>query len=788
MQRDFTGLERSLAVITDDAADSTYGRCVRHRVARSARPGGNRLGGVAKPGSLKTGRHPVGMRSARRAPWLAAAAVLWLGVMLPGSRASAGTVGSPVSNVYIDTDTTVVPDAMGFGVQWDPSDVWDYTPAQWQRTFARVDRLAPAFIRCMLGASSYCHLDASGALSYNWDWPGMQRLYPILDYCQKHDVYVMLGEWGAPFGWQWDDPRWSTAIGECLDHLVKVRGYTCIRYYNKINEPQGGSDIYRTWHTAQASLRTELVRRGLDRQIALVGPDASGREALQDWVDRAIAASSGLMGGYEVHWYASSATEIPNGDIETVLRGVRKNISARDPLGRGKPFFLGEAGTGEWLNGDSNRYIRDFVYGVYMADYAVQALRAGAAGMSAWMLDDSMHQQPGSFPEGSKPSGNPKIDFDFKVWGFWNTEGSAMGRPEDEQLRPWFTTWSLLSRCFPRGARILKVSDPHLPGLRVTAALIKRNDVSIAVVNDSQAPRTVTLKAPNATGHTTLAEYHYFEGDRSVDASGFPIVKQIRKDADLRAGLQINLPSQGVVILTSVDGGTPPSLGTGSRLPVSSVKIASANGLQDVEVGGALTLTAESEPGVSPTKWTVSDPTLATISPDGTLRGRRQGRVQAFATSAAGPTGVMEIEIRPAGLVIDTISNWARTSARDGAWWFESVHPGLFEGDTSRVKRGVDEPSSITWHYPYIRAFSARLYFDGTVEGKVRAYTSADGKAWSPLTLRHDAPTPTSDGWSRAVFEAVAVPTGANYVKLELRDDPVIWSPQLGEVRLRHGR
>ena len=677
---------------------------------------------------------------------------------------------------------------MGLGVQWDPSDVWDYTPAQWQRIFARVDRLAPPFIRCMFGAGWYCRVDAAGTPSYDWDGQGIRRLYPILDYCQRRHVDVMLGEWGAPFGWKWDDPRWSRIIGDSLDYLVKVRGYTCIRYYNKINEPQGGSDVYRMWHAAQASLAAELKRRGLDKTVMLVGPDSSGREALQDWVPFTLQNSANLMGAYEAHWYGSSATEIPTGDIETVLRRVRKEISSQDPRGRNKLFFMGESGTGEWLNGDSNRYIRDFAYGVYMADYAVQTLRAGLAGLSAWMLDDSMHQQPGSYPPGGKPSGDPKVDFNFKVWGFWNSKGTAMGKPEDEKLRPWFYTWSLLSHCFPRGARVVKVSDPHSPGVRVTAAVVKEYDLSLAVVNDSQTPQNVTLKMPNASGPATLAEYHYFVGDRPADADGYPTVKQVRKRVDLRSGLTVSLPSQGVVILTSLDGGTPPTLGKGARLPVTHVQIASKNGLHDVEAGATLKLTAAAEPGVSPVVWTVNDPALARISPDGVLTARREGRVKVIATAAAGPVSSMEIDIRPEGLVIDTMENWARTSGHDGAWWFESIHPNLFEGNTSRIKRGLDEPSSVTWHYPSIRDFSARLYFDGSVEGKVRAYASVDGKVWKALVLEHEPPAPTAGGWCRAVFEAVAIPAGTNYVKIELHDDPVIWSPQLGEVRLHHGR
>jgi hypothetical protein len=95
---------------------------------------------------------------------------------------------------------------------------------------------------------------------------------------------------------------------------------------------------------------------------------------------------------------------------------------------RRRRFFLGESGTGDWYPPDNNRLIRDFSYGVYMGDHAAQTLRAGLDGQSAWMLDDSMHNQAGSINAGNVPSGAPARDGDVKPWGMWNSEGTAIGR------------------------------------------------------------------------------------------------------------------------------------------------------------------------------------------------------------------------------------------------------------------------------------------------------------------------------------------------------------------------
>lgn len=213
-----------------------------------------------------------------------------------------------VTDIAVDTDTTVTRSIMGVGIQWDPSDTFDYTPDQWKMIYRRVDFMRPSFIRCCLGAGSYCTgfnslpggdgrggVDSAGTPIYNWQSHGMQQLYPILDYCQSHHVDVLLGEWGPPFGMTIDDPRWSRLITDLLSYLVKKRGYTCIRYYNKQNEP---STNQSGWQTSETSLKADFTAKGLDSRVAVVGPDTSGT-GLFSWVDFAASQMPGVIDDYE---------------------------------------------------------------------------------------------------------------------------------------------------------------------------------------------------------------------------------------------------------------------------------------------------------------------------------------------------------------------------------------------------------------------------------------------------------------------------------------------------------
>ena len=708
------------------------------------------------------------------------------------------TISSPMqaravdANIYVDTDTTLAKDYMGLSVQWDPSDVWDYTPAQWKLLTDRVDFLRPSFIRCMISASYYSsNFEATGNPTYYWDSREMKRLYPILDYCQSHDIEVMFGEWWPPYGWQWDDPRWTRIIADCVEHLVKVKKYTCIRYYNKINEPHGTQPEYKIWKSAQRNLKDELIKRGLSPRIQVVGPDHSeGRDAMR-WVGYIVKDGSGIIDTYETHWYATSDREIPNGEVETTFRDMRELVNTGDPNGKRKRFYVGEAGTGEWLNGmDSNRYIRDYEYGVYMSDYLAQTMRAGIAGVSAWMLEDAMHQQPRSYPPNGVPSGDPKVDYNFKVWGFWNSQGTGMGKPDDENLRPWFYTWSLLSRSFPRGSRIVYTTSPGIQGIRASAAVRQRGskqDLSILVVNDSKTPRSFRLFVPNATGTITLKQYNYFDKNRPVNSHGFPVASKTLVNVRLASGQTVDLPSQGVVLFSSMDGGSPTTLTRGKPVPVTSISVQTEN--DTVQRGAAMQFTAKTDPPGHKVTWSVvPQGGAATISSIGLLTANKLGKVKIIA-SCPGSTikSEMVVEVTKDHLLADPLDNWLKVFEHSENLTFENININLFENDPSRVKRRIDTVESFTYKFASAHDFAITIYHMNPRADMVKVFSSPDNITWREVEIKAAAPVTTQWDFKRSVLRPTNIPEGTKYLKIELGHDKEIFSPQIGMVKLSSG-
>ena len=119
---------------------------------------------------------------------------------------------------------------------------------------------------------------------------------------------------------------------------------------------------------------------------------------------------------------------------------------------------------------------------------AMSVMNSGFSGAAAWMLDDAMHS-----------NGDSGATEDIKLWGMWNTLGSEVfNDPSQEEVRPWYYTWSLMCKSFPSGSRILKLEGPMPEGLAAVAAQTPSGSYSLAFVNFGDRPRTLSVKLPSA--------------------------------------------------------------------------------------------------------------------------------------------------------------------------------------------------------------------------------------------------------------------------------------------------
>ena len=186
-----------------------------------------------------------------------------------------------------------------------------------------------------------------------------------------------------------------------------------------------------------------LYSRALLGGLAIQGPDEVETDSwVKSTVDQMQARKIGL---YDMHRYAWSS-DLRTAARESVLQPVKQYVVAGDPQGAAKRLYIAEAGMLSMERAGTRSPTGAILFsGVWMADYMASLIRAGAAGCSVWDLDDALHQ------------GGGYGSMDLKGWGFWNSLGGQYGfiPRRTWTLRPWFYTWSLMSRNFPRGGQSL---------------------------------------------------------------------------------------------------------------------------------------------------------------------------------------------------------------------------------------------------------------------------------------------------------------------------------------------
>lgn len=465
------------------------------------------------------------------------------------------SAGSPDAVVMVHVNHPLVVGYLGAGQHLAPLDHRP-TDARWATIWKRLDFARPRFARVMVNAAFYFQgFDASGNPKYTWDSERMKETYRMLDYAQQHDMFVVFGEWGSPggFGIAPADARWARLIGDCLEHLMIAKGYTAIRAYNLINEPNGSwsstAGDFSQWSAAIGNLYSELKSRNLPHPVSISGPDETGDES---WVTQTVTKLAPQIGVYDLHRYDTIAN-VSQGVLEGLLRTQRDIVSARDPNGTNRRFTMNETGLsdGKLDPHDSQSLIATHDYGIRTLDMIVQTARAGMDGNVPWDLDDAQH---GGGGDGA---------LDLKMWGFWNSQAGSNGyAPAEWSPRPWFYTWSLASRLSPGGSDTVHTSYAKgVPGLRATAmrrATAGGYDVTVVLVNDSDAPLKLSVVVPDALEANNWARYDYLASASpayDTDADGLPRPAAICS-ADLARGTPVLLPPKSAKFLTTLDGGS----------------------------------------------------------------------------------------------------------------------------------------------------------------------------------------------------------------------------------------
>ena len=439
--------------------------------------------------------------------------------------------------VTLDPAGVICRKFLGFGVEWDSNGyrAAGITDPDFRILQRRVEWMRLPVVRIMMQAK-WCY---KGKGRYDWDDPQMQALYRHLDVCQKLGTTVLLTDWGIEPPWltppdvsKVEDPLYAGIIATYMDHLLNAKGYSCIRYFILVNEPNYEVKDWARWKAGVQHVAAAFRQQKLDGKIALMGADNSNAD---DWHTNAVDQLQQTLGAYDIHCYAQEDV-VRAGALYDFFKKNWAYALANDPRARDKPFVVGECGF--WTQGSdsaTNPLHLDPRYGILMADYAVQAANAGSWAVLAWMLDDNSH-----------------ANF---TWGMCSNKAGGL------KPKPWFYPWSLLARYFPSGASIVQTSLASRD-VRVLAAYVDdqrapgKRSWSFCIVNRADAPRTVRLQMRGGP-LLHLQRYVYSASSCAADTEGFPRAMDTLT-CNFDTGAEILCGAGSVVLLSSMDHGGQP--------------------------------------------------------------------------------------------------------------------------------------------------------------------------------------------------------------------------------------
>lgn len=430
----------------------------------------------------------------------------------------------------------------GFGYnQWalareaDGNTFREWDEQTFSQTKERILAINPGLVRMPLLIEWFCY-DTNHVGQYAWNSPQMTEFYKMMDFYKENDIDIMSGLWGGGSREFYQSDDFAKLQADLIHQLMIVKGYTNITVYTPSNEPLGVyGDDFSLWSTMITKLHTELINRGLPNNM-LVGADSWG-----DWMWLPAQEHKDILVGYDFHHYLNNSPDdtyrkLYHKELEEDMVKFASLIRAKDATN--KPILVTEtapipASLIDWPNLSTTPTMllqSSYEYGLNNWDYGIQLARSGISSGLAWALDG--------------------VD-QGKNSGMWNMAGAYGGMT----LRPWYYTWQLMCRYFPKGAKILKMEEPTMDkDLRILGAKIGQDDYSFVIVNHktratSPEVREVTLKVD--AGSKKIYVYNY-NRQQCGDGITLSLPYEVIESGNLSAGINIKVGLESGVLITTM--------------------------------------------------------------------------------------------------------------------------------------------------------------------------------------------------------------------------------------------
>lgn len=433
-------------------------------------------------------------------------------VKIQVSAAKPGHVMSGGIGASFHAMSSPLPGRKPNGSSWSGS-AWGGNPEaqddkHWQELFRHAEWLGMNWCRVELEQRIY----EPGRRVFDWNNSEMQVLYRILDWAERRSVDVFLQQmwgnvaWNAYPGNEEDPirrlrsapyslPEWAYGIAELVEHLLRVKKYTCIRWVSVSNEP--GYDSFSWWQDSDMksapfvpglkAAREEFDRRGL--AVPISGPDWTDLPELKS----AVVDFDAYVGAYDLHSYDAAFDSMHEGYS---LAEAERRMSrwAEWSHSRSKPFFISEFGTMAYGWGHDDVGPACYQSGLKNASLVVRGMNAGVDGFNRWSFTN-----------------RADLDGQWQLVRTWDIDRDRLLDTFTPQPNAYHQ-FAILSRYLPKYAEVLQTRvDAAFLGMdrRLVAAAARtpKGNFTLLLVNESHRAADVSIDLDGLPAAIRLHRY-----------------------------------------------------------------------------------------------------------------------------------------------------------------------------------------------------------------------------------------------------------------------------------------
>ena len=301
-------------------------------------------------------------------------------------------------------------------VQGHGGSAWGANPrpedeSAWQSIYKHASWLGMTFSRVEIEQRMYQPQQDR----FTFDGFEMRVLYRILDWCERNGADVLLQQ-------MWSNVRWNAhtellgspnsvlksspknleafadGIIALVHHLVRIKGYTCIKYLCLNNEPGHSWSWYQDKNMDPQSITPalRLVAQKLQEnnlEVALTGPDWTDLPPL----DKNLIDFSTYIDAYDIHSYNANfdwrkdgflSSDWPLGGypMQTAIDRLAEWVHFAHE--QGKPFLLSEMGSMQFGWGGDHPGPGKFDAGLKDVQMIIRGMNIGIDAFNRWSFNN----------------------------------------------------------------------------------------------------------------------------------------------------------------------------------------------------------------------------------------------------------------------------------------------------------------------------------------------------------------------------------------------------------------